>query len=252
MVVASSRRVAVVTGAAGSIGRGIVAMLAKAGFAIMLIGRTRQTLEAIVASTQGLDDSRVIIEVCDVRRAEDLERAASVANSRWGKIDVLCTAAGVMHVGALDEISEAIWHQLIDTNVLGTAMAIRAFLSLMPADARIVTIASTAGARPIPRFAAYSTTKAAIIHLTQAAALDYADRGIRVNCICLGAINPEFRDKEHEMEGAMLRDQLIAATPLGYLGTSTDVAHLVSFLVDRTSHWITGSVLVADGGLSLV
>jgi NAD(P)-dependent dehydrogenase (short-subunit alcohol dehydrogenase family) len=141
---------------------------------------------------------------------------------------------------------------LVETNVTGTTAAIRAFLPLMPRDARIVTIASTAGMRPIPRFAAYSTTKAAIIHLTQAAALDYADRGIRVNCVCLGVIETAIHDQRDWMGGVMLRDQMLTATPLGYLGTPSDAGHLVSFLVDPASHWITGAVLTADGGLSLV
>jgi NAD(P)-dependent dehydrogenase (short-subunit alcohol dehydrogenase family) len=157
-----------------------------------------------------------------------------------------------MRIGALDEITAAEWQDLVQTNVTGTMMAIRAFVSLMSNDARIVTIASTAGTRPIPRFAAYSTTKAAVIHLTQAAALDYADRGIRVNCVCLGPMDPSASDHGDWMEGAMLRDHMIAATPLGYLGTPSDAAHLVSFLVDSASHWMTGAVLTGDGGLSLV
>jgi NADP-dependent 3-hydroxy acid dehydrogenase YdfG len=107
-----TRRVAVVTGASGGIGSGIVASLTRAGFNMMVIGRTPEKLEALVKATPNLGRDEVIMAVCDVRKPEDLERAAAAARSRWGKVDVLCTAAGVMRIGALDEISTAEWQNL--------------------------------------------------------------------------------------------------------------------------------------------
>ena len=244
-------RLALITGATGGIGRAIADAFAAAGARLILLARDADALEKLRASL-GTPPGTTVILPADVTDEEAMLAAASTLRDQGEMLTVLCICAGTMHTGRLDEVSRQTWNDLLSVNLTGAAITIRAFLPLLADPSSVITVASTAGLRPIPGFAAYTVTKAALIHLTQACALDYARRGIRFNCLCPGVVRTPIHRHLEWPSADMLYDTMREATPLGYLGEPMDLAHAALFLADPRSHWITGISLVVDGGLSLI
>lgn len=243
-------RAAVVVGATGGIGAAVTRAYAAAGASLLLIARDKERLATLAGDLP--EPERVLVHPADVTDPDSLADAAAAARDRWGTVSALCIASGTMRTGSVDAVSVDGWHELVATNITGPVLAMRAFLPVLADPSSVVLIASTAGLRAVPDFAAYTTTKAAIIHLSQACALDWASRGVRVNCVCPGVVESPIHDGPDWPPPEMLYDAMTAATPVGYLGKPTDVARAVLFLSDPKAHWMTGSVLVVDGGLSLV
>src|SRR5262245_17328604 len=244
-------RVAVVTGASGALGSAIVRALLGTRSHVVLVGRCADKLRRLVDELKD-DNDRAIPMACDIRRAEQVEALAHSVHERCGRVDVLCTCAGIMRTGRIDEVDPQAWDDLWQTNVNGTYLTIRSFVPFMASPAAVVVIASTAGLRPVPGFAAYTTTKAALIHLAQACALDYVSRGIRVNCLCPGVVRSGIHDALSWPSADMFYASMEQATPLGTIGTPEDIGRAALFLTDAGRGWMTGSVITLDGGLALV
>lgn len=244
-------RLALITGATGGIGGAIAAAFAAAGARLVLLARDADALAKLSASL-GTPPGGSVVMAADVTDEEAMLAAAETLRGQGQKLTVLCLCAGTMRTGRLDEVSRQTWDDLLAVNLTGAAVTIRAFLPLMSDPSSVITVASTAGMRPVPGFAAYTVTKAALIHLTQACALDYAGRGIRFNCLCPGVVRTPIHRHLEWPSADLLYDTMREATPLGYLGEPMDLAHAALFLADPGSHWITGMSLVVDGGLSLV
>jgi len=243
-------QLALITGATGGIGRAIAHAFAEAGARLILLARDADALTKLQASLGGTPD-RAVIWPADVTDEDGMQAVASAIRDRGEELTVLCACAGTMRTGRLDEVSRQVWDDLLGVNLTGTAITIRAFLPLLANPSSVITVASTAGLRPVPGFAAYTVTKAALIHLTQACALDYAGSGIRFNCLCPGVVPTPIHRHLDWPSADMFYDSMRSATPLGYLGEPMDLAHAALFLADPRSRWMTGSLLVVDGGLSL-
>jgi meso-butanediol dehydrogenase / (S,S)-butanediol dehydrogenase / diacetyl reductase len=218
-------KVAVVTGGASGIGAGAAAALAREGAQVHILD---------IAGP----------EPCDVSNSEQV----SAAFARFGAVDVLVNAAGVAIRYAVHEQSEQEWDRSMAVNVKGIFLCSKYALAQMPAGGSIIHISSVTGITGVRGRAAYSATKGAIISLTRNMALDYAGRGIRINCICPGFVRTPLID-------GILGDpertaRLTAMHPLGRLGEVEDVANAIIFLASPESSWITGHSLVVDGGFS--
>jgi NAD(P)-dependent dehydrogenase (short-subunit alcohol dehydrogenase family) len=236
-------RIAVVTGAASGIG-----------------AATAQALTAEGATVVGLDIQAPAkpggpfeILSADVSAASDVAAAADAVASRHGRCDVLVNCAGVADVGPAGECTEQQWDRLFDVNARGTWLVCRAFLALMPHGGAIVNVSSGAALRPMPGLAAYAASKAAVVALTRSIALDYADRGIRANCLCPGVIDTPLANTTQQLRPA--GDREAVADYRDYLikraGRPEEVAESILLLCSPQLGYLTGSTLAVDGGRTL-
>jgi 2-keto-3-deoxy-L-fuconate dehydrogenase len=186
--------------------------------------------------------------------------AVEVEARRLGSVDVLFNAAGFVHHGTVLDCSEEDWDFSFDLNVKSIHRTIRAFLPGMLAKGggSIISVASTVSSvRAAPNRYVYGATKAAIIGLTKAVAMDFIAKGIRCNCICPGTIqSPSLDDRiaalGRQVGGAdKARAMFVARQPMGRLGTAEEMAAVAVYLASDESAFTTGQAIVADGGFTL-
>jgi len=192
----------------------------------------------------------------DARDTAAIEAAAR----RLGSIDVLFNAAGFVHHGSVLEATDQEWDFAFDLNVKSMHRTIKAFLPGMLAKAggSIINIASTVGAsKAAPNRYIYGASKAAVVGLTKAVAIDFIGKGIRCNCICPGTIQtPSLDDRIRALGGQLggeekARQLFIARQPMGRLGRPEEIAHVAVYLASDESAYMTGSSIIPDGGFTL-
>jgi 2-keto-3-deoxy-L-fuconate dehydrogenase len=191
--------------------------------------------------------------------------AVEAQAQRIGPVDVLFNAAGFVHHGTVLDCSEDDWDRSFDINVKSMHRTIKAFLPGMlwstcarKSGGSIINVASTASSlRAAPNRYVYGATKAAVIGLTKAVAMDFIDKGIRCNCICPGTIQSPSLDQRIAALGEQVggadkaRAMFIARQPMGRLGTAEEMAAVAVYLASDESAFTTGSAVVADGGFTL-
>jgi 2-keto-3-deoxy-L-fuconate dehydrogenase len=198
---------------------------------------------------------------CTTRRLDVLDGAAIEAVAREaGPVNVLFNAAGIVHAGSVLEFNDADWDLAFNLNARSMARTIRAFLPGMLAQGggAIVNIASVAGSvKGVPNRFVYGASKAAVIGLTKAVAADFMTRGIRCNAICPGTVDsPSLAGRIRTQAAASgksedeVRTQFVGRQPMGRLGTADEIAALAVYLASDESAFTTGSVMIADGGMS--
>ena len=198
--------------------------------------------------------------VGDIGVAADVRSFVSKAADLFARIDFLFNNAGVEFIAALDETSEEDWDRVHDTNMKGTFLMSKEVLPHMRAigGGVIVNNASDAGLRGIKMNAAYSSSKAGIIHLTRSIALDYGQYNIRCNCICPGCIRTPLCERFNAEVGARkgksgeeaLQDFVTANIPMMRVGMPEEVASMVAFLFSDEARYISGAIIPIDGGLT--
>lgn len=198
---------------------------------------------------------------CTTRRLDVLDAMAIEAAAREaGAVQVLFNAAGVVHAGSVLEASEADWELAFDLNARAMARTIRAFLPGMLAagGGSIVNVASVASSvKGVPNRFVYAASKAAVIGLTKAVAADFVTRGIRCNAICPGTVeSPSLaaritaQARASGKSEADVRAAFVARQPMGRLGSADEIAALAVHLASDEAAFTTGSVMIADGGMS--
>lgn len=241
-----SGKVALVTGSGRGIGRAIAVRLATAGATVALnaISSTDATEKAI-ASTGGSCSAHL----GDVRDAQAVDGLVNDVVSQHGSLDILVNNAGVTRDGLLMRMSESDWHDVLDTNLTGAFHCTRAVLRRMVRKrwGRIVNIGSVVGLRGNAGQANYTATKAGLVGLTRTTAREVVSRGITANVIAPGFIETELTEEL----GESIQDQIRSHIPLGRFGSPEDVAEAVTFLATDEAGYITGQVLLVDGGLAL-
>ncbi|HYY07399.1 MAG TPA: 3-oxoacyl-ACP reductase family protein [Actinomycetota bacterium] len=240
-------QVALVTGASRGIGRDLVVALVAAGARVVAGVRTEGAAEGVVAEVAegGGDAAEVRIDLTD---RSSIEHGVEAAVERFGRLDILVNNAGLgTNHDALDATEEE-WDELFAVNVRGLFFACQSAGRRMVAQrhGRIVNMASQAGLVGIPRHAAYSASKGAVIALTRVLALEWAPFGVTVNSVAPTFIRTPGTAERLD-DPAFLAD-VLERIPAGRVGTTSDVAGAVLYLASPAASLVTGSVLVVDGG----
>ena len=239
-------QVAVVTGAASGIGRGIASVLAAEGARVVICDLDAELGESTATSLQAqeLDVLAVATDVTD-RASVDAMAARIVAEHGW--IDIVAANAGIYPVADLASLDDALWDRVMDINVKGAVHVVQACLPTMMSRnyGRIVLTSSITGPVTGQRgFAHYGASKAAMLGFMRSAAVELATSGITINAVLPGNVNtPGFADTSDEH-----RRQMLSAIPMGRYAEPEDVGWAVRFLASPEAAYITGQTLIVDGG----
>jgi 3-oxoacyl-[acyl-carrier protein] reductase len=240
-------RVVLVTGGSRGLGAGLVDAFLGAGYCVETCART--TTDAV--GTWEADPEykeRFHFTSADVSDPTDAERLVKEAAARWGGLDALVNNAGVAREGVIGLFADDALDQVVDLNLKGTVYVTRAASRIMLARraGAIVNISSVVGLSGYRGLSVYGATKAALDGLTRALARELGSRGITVNSVAPGYLRTEM---SHGLDENQL-GQIARRTPLGRLGEPDDVARAVLFLADPANTFLTGQVVVVDGGLT--
>jgi len=244
-------RVAMVTGAASGIGRGIALRLAEMGCTIVVLDKHE---EGAATTTNSLSHQgeKALALACDVTSREDCRRATEQTIAAFGQVDILCNNAGIVVRKDVAALQEDEWDAVLDVTLKGVYLLSHEVLPHMIRRGRGVIINTGSGwsLKGGPNAAAYCAAKAGVLNLTRAMAIDYGKNNVRVNCVCPGDVETPMLAGECQQLGAERKRFMEEAAnrPLGRVGTPEDVADAVLFLVSDMARWITGSCLVVDGG----
>lgn len=250
-----SGKTAVVTGAGSGIGRASAVLFAKEGARVLVHSRRKDHAEAAAAEIETLTGQVVPVVFGPIESEETSKRIAATSHAEFGVVDVLVPNAGVDDFHPVDVVRVEVWDTVLATNLRGAFLVCRAILPIMRRPGgSIVHIASASALVGTPGMAAYSASKGGMVSLARQMATDYAREAIRVNVICPGSINtPMLRAGFASDSDPLAAEQrCIARHPLGRLGTAEDVAYGALYLASDEASFVTGSILVIDGGFTAI
>ena len=240
-------RVAVVVGGTSGIGRALALGIAEAGADVVCTSRREEQVEAAAGEIEGLG-RRTIRCTSDVADRKSLEKLLDETTQSLGKVDILINSAGITkRTPTLDVVDEE-WNSILETNVTGTLRTCQIFGRHMIENGygRIVNIASLSTFVSLYEVAAYAASKAAVASLTKSLAIEWAKHGVNVNAIAPGvfrtALNEKLLDETPRGQEFLLR------TPMGRFGKVEELAGAAIFLASEAASFVTGEVLVVDGG----
>ncbi len=248
----ATKKVALVTGGSQGIGEAVARRLAADGFTVGVVASNDFAKAQSVAAS--LPDGRGMAFVADVRDSAAVASLVAQAAERLGRIDVLVNSAGVFYPTPIGYTAEAAYDRMMDINVKGTWNTIGAVVPLMKAQGRgwIVNLASVLATMAFGGYAAYCASKAAVVMMTRALAVELAPHGISVNCLSPGnTATPMNLDLRTDPKLRPFLDAMAARTPSGQTYSSAeDMANIVAFLVSQDARAMHGANIVADEGFS--
>jgi NAD(P)-dependent dehydrogenase (short-subunit alcohol dehydrogenase family) len=253
-----SGRVAFVTGASSGLGAQFARVLAEAGAAVVLASRRVDKLKDLRAEIEGQGGDAHVLEL-DVTNHASIKAAVAHAETEVGSIDILVNNSGVSATQRLQDVTPNDYDALFDTNVKGAFFVAQEVGKRMLARAkgaapgtytggRIVNIASMAGLRVLPQIGVYCMTKAAVIQMTKAQALEWGRFGINVNALCPGYIDTEINHHHWQTEAGQ---KLVQMLPRKRIGQPQDLDTILLTLCADQSHFINGAVIAADDGFGV-
>ena len=252
-----SGRVAFITGASSGLGAQFARTLSRAGAAVVLASRRLDRLKDLRAEIEGEGGDAHVIEM-DVTDHDAIKSGVAHAETEVGSIDILINNSGVSTSQRIQDVSEDDYDYMFNTNVKGAFFVAQEVGKRMLARAqgaapgtftggRIVNIASVAGLRSLPQIGVYGMSKAAVVQMTKAMALEWGRFGINVNAICPGYIDTEFNHRHWQTEQGK---KLVQMLPRRRVGQAKDLDALLVMLCANESHFINGAVIAADDGFA--
>ena len=250
-----SGRVALVTGASSGLGMQFAKTLAKAGAAVVLASRRIDKLKELRNDIEA-DGGSAHVVALDVTDTVSIKSAVAHAETEVGPIDILINNSGVSTTQKLTDVREEDYDFIFNTNTRGSFFVAQEVGKRMLARAkgsapgtytggRIVNIASMAGLKVLPQIGVYCMSKAAVVHMTKAMAVEWGKYGINVNAICPGYIDTEINHHHWQTEQGQ---KLVQMLPRKRVGKPEDLDALLVMLCARESHFINGSIIAADDG----
>ena len=253
-----SGRVALITGASGGLGAQFARTLSRAGAAVVLASRRVEKLKELRAQIEGEGGDAHVIEL-DVTDQRSIKSAVARAETEVGSIDILVNNSGVSSTQRLQDVDTDNFDFIFNTNVRGAFFVAQEVGKRMLARAqgsapgnytggRIINIASMAGLKVLPQIGVYCMSKAAVIQMTKAFAVEWGKFGINVNAICPGYIDTEINHHHWQTEQGQ---KLVQMLPRKRIGQPQDLDALLVMLCSDQSHFINGAVIAADDGFAL-
>jgi 2-keto-3-deoxy-L-fuconate dehydrogenase len=242
-------KTAIVTAAAQGIGRACAVAFAAEGAKVIATDIDTGKLDSLKAEGGG----KITVRRLDVTKKDEIDSFAE----ETGAVDVLLNCAGFVHHGTILDCSESDWDFTFELNLRGAYRMIRAFLPAMLKSGKGASIinmsSSVSSLKAAPNRFVYATSKAGVIGLTKAVAIDFIGKGIRCNAICPGTIATPSLDQRIAAQGgtAEARQAFVARQPLGRLGTAEEIAALAVYLASDESSFTTGATHLIDGGFTL-
>jgi NAD(P)-dependent dehydrogenase (short-subunit alcohol dehydrogenase family) len=244
-------KVALITGGASGIGRATALLFAQEGASVAIADLNSQGGQAVVEEI-GQKGGHAIFEPADVTNARDCERVVQRAVRELGGIHVLFNNAAIMRRASVLELTEEDWDRVMAINVKSIFLLSRLVIPIMAeaGGGSIINMSSGWGLAGGPRAAAYCASKGAVVLLSKAMAVDHGPQNIRVNCLCPGDTDTDMLRNEADQLGQPADRFLVesARRPLGRVGKPEEIAQAALYLASDASSFVTGTVLVVDGG----
>jgi NAD(P)-dependent dehydrogenase (short-subunit alcohol dehydrogenase family) len=243
-------KVAIVTGATGSLGGVAAQVLAAAGVSVMLTARDQAKLEA-AAKRIIADGGKCATAVGDPAKHEDATRVVQETVAKFGGVDILVTAAGANKPGSIHEQSDEEFHMIMSANVDGTYYFCKEVGKVMMSQGRggkVILIGSVRGNLGYSRYSAYCTSKGAVHLLAKTLGWEWGPHKINVNAIAPAVFRAAITEWLYKDEKA--KQGILSRLPIGRLGEPEDFAGTIIYLSSRASDWVTGAIMCVDGGYS--
>jgi NAD(P)-dependent dehydrogenase (short-subunit alcohol dehydrogenase family) len=244
-------KVAIVTGSTRGIGRAIAEALARAGASVIISSRKMDMCEEVAAEIrgQGLEAAAI---ACHIGKRDEVERLVSETETRYGRIDILvCNAAVNPYYGPMAGLTDEVFTRVIDSNVRSNIWLSNLVIPGMAErkDGTVIIVSSIGGLKGSLNLGIYAISKAADFQLARNLAVEWGPHNIRVNCIAPGIVRTDFARALWENKEILTKAE--AATPLRRIGEPEDIAGAAVFLASPASSWMTGQVVVIDGGVTI-
>jgi len=238
-----------VTGGASGIGKATAERLASEGATLVLADRNLDGARAAATAISAAHGTRALAMEFDAGQASECYRLVDAAVAALGQLDILCNIAGIMHWAKAEEFEDEWWDRVLRVNLSAVFhLSKHALPALCASRGNIVNMASTAGLAGIPYAAAYSASKHGVIGLTRSMAVEFADRGVRVNAICPGAVLTPLIASSALPEWADRRHFARLAPKTGKASDPSEIAAAVAYLASAEACNVTGTILAIDGG----
>lgn len=240
-------KIAVITGASRGIGREIAVLFAKEGAKLVLTARNQEALKAVAKEIYEINREEPLVFQLDVRDSAKVEELLDKTLDKYKRVDILVNNAGVTKDGLFVRMTDADWDEVLDTNLKGTFLCMRAVSKAMMKQryGKIINMASVIGLVGNAGQANYAASKAGIIALTKSVAKELGLRNVTVNAIAPGFIDTEMT----QGLTADVKNAILKTIPVGFFGKPIDVAKTALYLASDESNFVTGQVITVDGGM---
>jgi NAD(P)-dependent dehydrogenase (short-subunit alcohol dehydrogenase family) len=244
-------QVAIITGSSRGIGRSAAEIMAALGAKVVVSSRKADVCEEVAAGIREAGGEAIVIP-CNISRKEEMENLIKGTLKQWGKIDTLvCNAAVNPYFGPLEKIPDDAFDKIMSSNIKSNLWLCNFALPHMAekGSGSVVIVSSIGGLRGSAQLGAYGISKAADMQLTRALAVEWSPRNVRINCVAPGLVKTDFARALWEDPERLKRT--VATAPLRRIGEPHEIGGVVAFLASRASTFMTGTVIVADGGVTI-
>jgi NAD(P)-dependent dehydrogenase (short-subunit alcohol dehydrogenase family) len=244
-------QVAVITGSSKGIGRAAAEIMAGLGAKVVISSRKAEVCEEVAADIRKAGGEAITI-ACNISRRDEIAGLVKGTIEKWGKIDTLvCNAAVNPYFGPLAGISDDAFDKIMSSNIKSNLWLCNLALPHMveQGGGSVVIVSSIGGLRGSAQLGAYGISKAADMQLTRSLAVEWSPKGVRINCVAPGLVKTDFARALWEDPERLKRT--VATAPLRRIGEPNEIGSVIAFLASKASSFMTGTVVIADGGVTI-